>query len=162
MSQKDYYNRGGMWLFAVGFIVTLAFFAYVMMINPGPIDTGVFNVPVIFSKAQSDERVTGWKQLTPENITLGQQLYNVNCSSCHSQGGADEVKARFAAGQTKFGSAPLQVYSVIRKGFKGEHRFDFLPEETKWAMTTFLRSQQAGAPEDSAADWKKFLKDGLY
>lgn len=162
MSQKDFFNRGGMLFFAVSMVVTLGFFAYVMVINPGPLDTGVFEVPIQFSKAQTDERTTTWKQITPETTAYGEKLYEVNCAQCHSTTGQDAVKVRFQQGQTKYGSKPLQVYSVVRKGFNQEHRFDYLPEREKWAMITYLRSLQSNAPDDESSDWKKFLQEGLY
>jgi mono/diheme cytochrome c family protein len=119
-------------------------------------------VPVRFSKAQADERASDWKNISPERISLGEQLYIVNCQSCHAQGGTDQVLARFSKGQTKLGATPLQVYSSIRKGFDGQHRLDYFPEETKWAMIAYLRSRSPNPPDDSSSDWKRFLKEGLY
>lgn len=162
MSQKDYYNRAGMWMFAVSMVISLGFFAYILMINPGPLDTGVFDVKVVFTKAEADERTTSWKQLTPENIAYGESLYNLNCVQCHSSSGSDLVKANFQQGNVKYGMKPLQVYAVVRKGFNGEHRFDYLPEKEKWAMISYLRSLQPNAPDDDQADWNDFLKKGLY
>lgn len=162
MSQKDHFNRGGMLLFGISFVFTIAFFVYVMVINPGPLDTGVFDVPVRFSKAQADERTSEWKNITPERISLGEQLYMVNCQSCHAQAGTDQVLARFSSGQPKLGATPLQVYASIRKGFDGQHRMDYFPEESKWAMIAYLRSRSQNPPEDSTSDWKRFLSEGLY
>lgn len=151
-------------LFAVGFVVSLLFFGYVVFENPGPIDKGVFEVPVRFSKANADERAKQWKELSAENISYGEQLYKVNCTFCHAQGGAQDLLLdRAQSGQIKYGAKPLELYNSIRNGFgMGSHKLEHIPERERWALIAFVRSKMQNAPDDSSSEWKKFLKEGRY
>lgn len=162
MLSKDTFNKGGMVLFVLSMIVTLGFFCYVLVINPGPIDTGLFTVPVKFSKGESDQRATSWKEMTEENVKYGHQLYSVNCASCHSQNNQDVVKELYISGQPKRGRKPLEIYSAIRNGWDGQHHFDYVPEREKWAIIAFLRSQMKDAPDDSKSEWNNYLQKGRY
>lgn len=156
------YNKLGMFVFCFAFVLTIIFFIYVGVINPGPIDTGVFQVPLQFSSAEAQERTTSWKALTPENIAYGATLYQVNCTSCHAQSGADVALQRASSGGLKYGSAPLEMYRFVRNGVESHPRFDYIPEREKWAMIGFIRSKAPNPAEDSDGAWKAFLKEGLY
>lgn len=161
-NSNDSYGKFGMLLFALSFIVTIIFFIYIVVINPGGVDSGVFTVPVMFSKAQADARTLSWKELSAENTAYGEQLYKVNCNFCHSQSGKDVILERLTSGNLKFGKTPLGLYRTIRKGFEGQHRFDFIPEQGKWMLVDFLRSKMTNPPDDSSGEMKNFLKEGMY
>ena len=102
-NNSDSFGKFGMLLFVSSFIGVSLFFIYVMIVNPGGIDTGVFEVPVQFAKAQADERTTNWKDMSAENLAHGGQFYKVNCAFCHTQSGKDVVLDHIAAGNLKFG-----------------------------------------------------------
>lgn len=159
---NDSYGKFSMLLFVFSFILTIVFFIYIIIINPGPIDTGVFEVPVQFSKAQADERTTEWKALTPENIAAGEQFYKINCNMCHGQTGTDIVLERAVSGTLKYGQTPLEVYRSISKGFEGQHRLDYIPEHDKWLLVDYIRSKMTHPPEDSNRQWSQFLEEGMY
>ncbi len=161
-NSKDSFGTFGMLLFAVSFIGVSIFFVYVVVINPGGVDTGVFDVPIQFSKAQADERTTSWKETSAENVTYGEHLYKVNCTVCHVQANKDMVQERLLNGSLKFGNTPLALYRTVRKGFDGQHRFDYIPEKEKWALVAYMRSKMPNAPDDSASAWRTFLKEGMY
>lgn len=158
----DTYGRSSMVMFVLSFIGVLIFFGYVIVINPGGIDTGLYEVPLQFSKAQADAEVNSWKELSADNLAYGAQLYKVNCTFCHTKDGKDMIIQRVESGDLKYGKTPLEIYRVVRKGFDGGHRFDFIPEKEKWAMISFMRSKMQNPPDDSASAWNAFLKKGMY
>lgn len=158
-SNKDTFGVFGMLLVVGSFVATVGFFLFVVLINPGPLDTGLFNVPVKFSKAQADARATEWKQPTPENLAYGEQLFKVNCAYCHSQSGATPDFSKLGKG--KVGGKPLEIYKALKKGFEGHPRYDHIGDREKFALISYVRSFNKTLPDDSSSEWTRFMKEGI-
>lgn len=100
------------------------------------------------------------KTFTPELVSKGAALFQINCASCHGPKGegdgprAAELNPRprnFHSETFRFGAFGSQIFNTVTNGSPGTSMpsFALLPPEDRWALVHFVRSQIPDAPEES-------------
>jgi len=101
-----------------------------------------------------------FKVSTPELVSKGDALFQINCASCHGPKGAGdgpraaELNPRprnYYAEKFKFGALGSQIFNTITNGSPGTSMpsFALLPAEDRWALVHYVRSQIPNPPEES-------------
>jgi caa(3)-type oxidase subunit IV len=104
----------------------------------------------------------------PELVARGKELYVLNCASCHGNEGKGDGPAAAAlvphprnftdlAGW-KNGRKPTMVFKTLKEGIPGSSMASFatLPSDDRWALTHYVVSLNAAAPDkDTPDDFKK-------
>jgi mono/diheme cytochrome c family protein len=99
---------------------------------------------------------------TDELVTQGEELYNLNCASCHGPGGlGDGPKSaglnppprKFPNEQFKQGAGTLQIYQTLQTGVPGSSMasFSFLNPGELMSLAHFVRTFIPNPPSDPAA-----------
>lgn len=99
------------------------------------------------------------KTPSPELVSKGDALFQINCASCHGPKGegdgprAAELNPRprnFHSEQFRFGALGSQIFNTVTNGSPGTSMpsFALLPLEDRWALVHFVRSQVPNAPEE--------------
>ncbi len=105
-------------------------------------------------------------QPTPEHVAAGKNLFLINCSSCHGNGGQGNGPAAaalnpkprdFTSGYWKYGGGVARIVQTITTGSPGTAMAPFpgIPLQDRFALAHFIRTfdvkqQQADKPEDLA------------
>lgn len=153
-------NWGGFLTLMGCLLVSTIFFAFVMLTQPGPVDSKA-KAAAGLTHEEYIQRKETWIKSTSEAIQQGQVLYNLNCAYCH--GGADNnlILSRFQSGDLKYGKTELEVYAVISKGINGTTmtRMDHLHESERWSLVHYLRSLNSNLPTTKKSHWKIFFSE---
>lgn len=167
---QDKFNRVGMTMFVVAFIVAPLFFLYILFIkNAGPIDEKA----KITAKGMSHEEIVArekeFRTSSAESITFGKEIYASKCTFCHTQNGQDAVIPRYASKSWKFGIKETDIYHIIYRGIPGPTptspvmaRMNFMLPRERWALVHYLRSLASGAPSSTSADWDALDREPIY
>lgn len=96
---------------------------------------------------------------SPELISKGEALFQVNCASCHGPTGrrdgprAAELNPRprnFHQEKFRYGALGSQIFNTVTNGSPGTSMpsFALLPAEDRWALVHFVRSQIPNPPQE--------------
>ncbi|MCB0394045.1 MAG: hypothetical protein KDD25_05770 [Bdellovibrionales bacterium] len=149
-------NKLGIKLFLLVFVATLILFAFVMIVNKGPLDQTMWeNIPT-FTPEEKIARDVEWRKSTAEAIAEGEKLYEINVFGPRAPV-FDEVLAG------KHGTNPVQIYRVLTHGIPGTElrKMDFLPQSVRWKMTHYIVSKLSGATSAGESDWKALDAEGI-
>ena len=100
-----------------------------------------------------------FKISTPELVSKGEALFQINCASCHGPKGqgdgprAAELNPRprnYHTEKFKYGALGSQVFNTITNGSPGTSMpsFALLPPEDRWALVHYVRSQIPNPPQE--------------
>ncbi len=152
-------NWQGYITFAVCFAAAIVFFKVVVFLQPGPVDIKTTESMGVTSE-QNIARKEEWYKSTAQAIQRGSEIYTLNCAYCHSESGAN-VSERVKSGQLKYGGKQMDLFKTITKGMGGQHRFEYLLENDRWALVHYLRSLNSELPSSSNSEFRKYTKEGI-
>lgn len=99
---------------------------------------------------------------TPELVSKGKELYQINCVACHGPQGHGDGPAAAAMNPKprnftqavgwKQGRAPAQVFTTLTKGFSIMPSFSNLSVEDRWALAHYVLSLGPNPPPEDTAD----------
>ena len=103
-----------------------------------------------------------FKISTPELITKGDGLFQINCASCHGpQGKGDGPRAaelnprprNYHTDKFRYGALASQIFNTITNGSPGTSMpsFALLPAQDRWALVHFVRTQIPNPPQEPEA-----------
>jgi len=99
------------------------------------------------------------KVSTPDLVSKGDALFQINCASCHGPKGAGdgpraaELNPRprnYHTEKFKYGALSSQIFNTLTNGSPGTSMpsFALLPPEDRWALVHFVRSQIPNPPKE--------------
>lgn len=153
-------NWSGYLTFAACFAVATLFFIVIVFLQPGPVDAMGEELPTGMTSEENIARKEKWYQTSAEAIQRGAEVYTLNCAYCHNQSGA-AVLDRMKSGSLKNGGKQIELFRTITRGMEGQHRFEYLVENDRWALVHHLRSLNPNLPSSSKSEFKKYLKEGI-
>ena len=113
------------------------------------------------------------KTATTELLLEGENLYKINCASCHGETGAGGGPASVGMNPAprnftskdgwKNGTKISGIYSTLQEGISGTSMiaYDFLKPQEKFALAHYIRNKFIPEPETDSDDDIKSL-DALY
>jgi len=113
------------------------------------------------------------KIATAELLSEGENLYKINCASCHGETGAGGGPASVGMNPAprnftskdgwKNGTKLSGIYSTLKEGISGTSMiaYDFLKPQEKFALAHYIRKNFIPEPENDSDDDIKSL-DALY
>ncbi len=151
-----------LWLLVMGISGALVLYLFISLYKKGT------KVGEVTPKTETAVKIEGGKPAidleklkipTPELITKGDGLFQINCASCHGpKGQGDGPRARelnppprnYHTEKFKFGALPSEVFNTITNGSPGTSMpsFALLPAEDRWALVHFVRSQIPNPPQE--------------
>jgi len=101
-----------------------------------------------------------FKTASPELVTKGEALFQINCASCHGPKGqgdgprAAELNPRprnYRTEKFRYGALGSQLFNTITNGSPGTSMpsFALLPPQDRWALVHFVRSQVPNPPQEA-------------
>ncbi len=162
MNKNPHVNWMGMITFAACIGVSVAFFIFTLIFQPGPVDANQGVPPVGLTREQYVERKEAWIKSSPEAIARGEASYKVNLAFYYADKGADSLLEMFKAGKLPNKGTELEVFRLLSQGNKdlGIMKIDHIREDERWDIVHYLRSLNTNLPSTSRSDWKKFFKEG--
>lgn len=173
MSEKEYYNRSGMWAFVFSMVFIFGFFIYIVAIHPGvdlrenlqkpPSGAVLAEAPVDMSKIAEP-----WVP-NPDVARYGKKAYQANCAICHGNNGLGDgaggqalnPKPRnLVTGPFKKGGGYLAWFDVATNGLPGTAMapFGHLKASDRWAIVQFIDSITEQKSKDDPAKVAEFAK----
>jgi len=145
------------WLVIMGLSSAVVLLAFLQMYKRG-VHTGEIAPKVEKAATSSEIDLAILKTSTPELVAKGQQLFQINCASCHGPEGkgdgsrAAELNPRprnYYNEEFKFGALPEQIFNTVSGGSPGTSMpgFALLPAGDRWALVHFVRSQIPNPPQ---------------
>ncbi len=113
------------------------------------------------------------KEPTPELLTDGENIYKVNCASCHGDAGAGGGVASIGMNPApknftskegwKNGTKLSSIYTTLKEGIAGSSMiaYDFLKPQEKFAVAHYIRKNFIPEPDNDTDDDLRAL-DALY
>ena len=94
---------------------------------------------------------------TPQDVELGNRLFQTHCSYCHGAGGEGGRGADLTTGQYRFGGSDAELFNTIRNGIEGSEMGPVrATDDAVWRMAAFVKrlgtvEVQEKVPGDPAA-----------
>ncbi len=156
-------NWSGYLTFAASFAFATVFIVYIIYIQPGPVDemNKYKDLAVGLTHDENIQRKEAWFQSNPAAVERGASLYSTNCAYCHSTGATASLSDKMKSNSLQHGAKEVELFKTITRGMQGQHRFEYLMENDRWALVHYLRSLNSGLPSSSKSDFKKYLKEGI-
>jgi hypothetical protein len=162
MSKNPHVNWMGMITFAVCMILSVGFFIFTLVFQPGPVDANQGQPPVGLTMDQYIERKQSWAKSSPEAIARGERSYKLNLAFFYEEGGQDRFLEMVKAGQLPVKGTELDLFRLLSTGNKdlGIMKIDHIREDERWDIVHYLRSLNTNLPSTPKSEWKKFFKEG--
>lgn len=158
--KNPYFNLVGYIAIIGGFSVFVGlFYLFVFVVNK-PIDAHARIAAPGLTAEENAVRKKVWYESTQEAIHRGAQVYSLSCTHCHGET-QNNILERVKSGQLVYGGKPFDLFRTITKGMEGQHRFDYLLENDRWALVHYLRSLNPQLPQSQPAEFRKYLKEGI-
>lgn len=173
MSEKDYYNRSGMWAFVFSMVFIFGFFIYIVGVHPGvdlrenlqkpPSGIQLAEAPVDISK------ITEPWVANADMVKHGKKVFQANCAICHGNNGLGDgaggqalnPKPRnLVTGPWKKGGGFIGLYDVTSNGIPGTAMaaFGHLKSPDRWAIVQFIDSITEAKVKEDPAKVAEFAK----
>lgn len=169
---QDQYNRGGFVAFMFSMVAVFGLMFYLVVIHPG-VDLGENVVDPnqegaaegVFDIASVTEP---WVS-TPEMITYGDKIYQINCALCHGAQGAGDGAAgaglnpkprNLIEGKWTKGGGYIGLYNVLTEGIAGGSMGSyahFKPAD-RWALVHYVQSITQNKIEEDPAKVAEFAQ----
>ena len=171
-SAQDHYSKSGMVMFLLSMVISLGFFIYIAFIHPGV--QGIDKLQDLEAETGSGgqakaEKVEATDPESVDNpwvstaglIAAGNDVYQVNCATCHGKTGlADGIAAtpdtrNLVTGNWKAGGTSIALYKTLQNGLAGTGMVSFkasISPAKRWAIVHWIRSITDNKVDDDAAD----------
>ena len=158
-STEDHYSKSGVAVFLLSMVISLGFFVYIAFVHPGVVGIDKLQDPqkaqqgVISDQAKVEsvapESVNEPWLATEGLVAAGNELYQINCASCHGKTGeADGIAAtpstrNLVVGDWKAGGTSIALYKTLQNGLVGTGMVSFkssISPAKRWAIVHWIRS----------------------
>ena len=176
--QSDHYNRSGLIAFLVSITISFLVMGYVVFLSPDIVINHLKQEKMDQSPQDSHsgkqaepqfdpKSVSKPWETTPEMISYGHKVFELNCVACHGKEGKGDGPAaagivppprNLVEGKWKNGGLSQNLFSTISTGITGTSMasFSHLPKSDRWALVHFIRSITKNKPADKADELEKF------
>ncbi len=90
---------------------------------------------------------------TPEDVAMGNDLFQTHCSYCHGAFGEGGRGADLTTGWYRFGSSDAELFQTIRNGIPGSEMGPPRVEDNDlWRIVGFVKKLGTAEPEDAPGD----------
>jgi mono/diheme cytochrome c family protein len=176
--QNDSYNRGGFIAFLFSMVFSLAFFVYIVAVQPGvdlkEVQPEGAATQSVTSKAKpikpSDiSKITKYWVENEDMVNHGAKIFSNTCAVCHgATGEGDGIAGKalkppprnFVEGKWKVGGDSISLFKTLQTGIPGSGMasFSHLPVADRWGLVQFIRSITKNKITDDAAKVEAFAK----
>lgn len=90
---------------------------------------------------------------TPQDVELGNRLFQTHCSYCHGASGEGGRGTDLTAGDYRYGNSDGELYRTIRYGMAGSEMGPVrAADDEVWRMVAFVKRLGENAPEKAPGD----------
>jgi len=170
-SAQDHHSKSGMIIFILSMALSLGFFIYIAYIHPGVQGIDKLQDPKKLEEATGGQAAAKVESVDPDSvdnpwissaglIAAGNEVYQVNCATCHGKTGlADGLAStpdtrNLVEGEWKAGGTSIALYQTLQNGLEGTGMVSFkasLSPAKRWALVHWIRSitdNKVDDPED--------------